>query len=168
MVKTAILLWNFDICLTFFIDCGYIHVPNGEFWGSTGRPHIEDLAMNIFFLWGPLSMSGELGMAEKWSILDQKWQNMPVLSTPQSGLGGSKMVSPCNCFWSFGTHFGQFKTRLIFVLQNISTKPGQNLKNRTLGALPPLLWLAEQKQPAPFQKSRRKELKEHVEDEKWL
>ena len=122
----------------------------------------------LVLLWGPPSMRGELGMAEKWSILDQKWQNMPVLSTPQSGLGGSKMVSPCNCFWSFGTHFGQFKTRLIFVLQNISTKPGQNLKNRTLGALPPLLWLAEQKQPAPFQKSRRKELKEHVEDEKWL
>ena len=118
----------------------------------------------LVLLWGPPSMRGELGMAEKWSILAV----LAVLSTPLSGLRGSKMVSPCNCFWSFGTHFGQFKTRLIFVLQNISTKPGQNLKNRTLGALPPLLWLVKQKQPAPFQKSRRKELKEHVEDEKWL
>ena len=72
MAETAIFSWNFDICLTFFIDCGQIRVPNGEFWGSTGRPNIDDLAMNLFLLWGPPSMSGELRMAEKWSILDQK------------------------------------------------------------------------------------------------
>ena len=53
MAKTAIFSWIFDICLTFIIDCGQIYVPNEEFWGSTGRPHIEDLAMNLYFTWGP-------------------------------------------------------------------------------------------------------------------
>ena len=40
--------WNFDLFLTFFIDCSHIHVSNGKFWGSISRPHIGDLMMNLF------------------------------------------------------------------------------------------------------------------------
>ena len=32
-------------------------------------------------------------MAQKWSILDQKWPNMAGLSTLQSGPKGTKMVN---------------------------------------------------------------------------
>ena len=38
--------WPF---LTFFIDCGYIHVPKGAFWGSTSSPH---MVMSLFFTSG--------------------------------------------------------------------------------------------------------------------
>ena len=50
--KTAIYSWNFNLFLTFFKDYGHVYVPNGEFWGSTGRPHIGDLVMNLFFNFG--------------------------------------------------------------------------------------------------------------------
>ena len=61
MAKTAILSWNSDLFLTFFIiRGGYFHIPNGVFWGSTSRPHIGDLVMNLFFLlWGPEFMTGD-------------------------------------------------------------------------------------------------------------
>ena len=45
--------------MTFFTDCGHIYVPNRMFWGSTGRPHIGDLVMSLFLLWGPLFMTGD-------------------------------------------------------------------------------------------------------------
>ena len=57
--KTAIFSCNFDLFLIFYIDCGHIYVPNGMFWGSTGRPHIGDLVMSLFLLWGPLFMTGD-------------------------------------------------------------------------------------------------------------
>jgi len=57
--KTAIFSWNFDLFLTFFIDCGHIYVPNGMFWGSTSRPHIGDVVMSLFLLWGPPFMTGD-------------------------------------------------------------------------------------------------------------
>ena len=49
-----------------------------------------------------------LGMAQKWSILDQKWPNMAGLSTFQSGPKGSKrdQNGQPKCFWSFGTLLG--------------------------------------------------------------
>ena len=44
-------------------------------------------------------------MAQKWSILDQKWQNMAALSTCQSGPKGCKrdQNGQPKCFWPFGT-----------------------------------------------------------------
>ena len=55
-----------------------------------------------------------LGMAQKWSILDQKWPNMAGLSTLQSGPKGSErdQNGQPKCFWSFGTHFGPIWTLL--------------------------------------------------------
>ena len=44
--------------MTFFIDYGHIYVPNGMFWGSTSRPHIGDLVMSLFLLWGAPFMTG--------------------------------------------------------------------------------------------------------------
>ena len=49
-----------------------------------------------------------LGMAQKWSILDQKWPNMAGLSTLQSGPKGPKRdqnVQP-KSFWTFQTLLG--------------------------------------------------------------
>ena len=48
MAKNGNFSWNFNLLLTFFIDYGHIYVPNGMFWGSTSRPHIEDLVMSLF------------------------------------------------------------------------------------------------------------------------
>ena len=55
-----------------------------------------------------------LEMAQKWSILDQKWPNMAGLSTLQSGPKGSErdQNGQPKCFWSFGTHFGPLWTLL--------------------------------------------------------
>ena len=44
--------------LTLFIYCGHIFVPNEVFGGSTSRPHIGDLVINFFLLWGPPFMTG--------------------------------------------------------------------------------------------------------------
>ena len=47
----------------------------------------------------------QLGMAQKWSILDQIWPNMAGLSTFQSGPKGPKknQNGQPKCFWPFGT-----------------------------------------------------------------
>ena len=49
-----------------------------------------------------------LGMAQKWSILDQKWPNMAGLSTLQSGPKGPKrdQNGQPKSFWTFGTLLG--------------------------------------------------------------
>ena len=52
MAKNGHFSWNFDLFLTFFIDCGYIYVPNGVKWGSTSSPHIGDMMMSLFFTLG--------------------------------------------------------------------------------------------------------------------
>jgi len=57
--KTAIFSWNFDLFLTFFMDCGHIYVPKGNIWGSTSRPHIGDMMMSLFSLWGRPFMTGD-------------------------------------------------------------------------------------------------------------
>ena len=56
MAKKRTFSWNFDLFLTFFIDCGHIYAPNGRFWGSTSRLHIWDLVMNLFFTFGSTSL----------------------------------------------------------------------------------------------------------------
>ena len=60
-----------------------------------------------------------LGIAQKWSILDEKWANMAGLSTFQSGSKGSKRVhnDQPKCFWPFGpiwTLLGNFKQKWFF------------------------------------------------------
>ena len=52
---TAIFCMEFWPILTFFIGCGHIFIPSGMFWVSTCRPHIGDLVMSLFLLWGPPS-----------------------------------------------------------------------------------------------------------------
>ena len=49
-----------------------------------------------------------LGMAQKWSILDQKGSNMAGLSTLQSGPKGSErdQNGQTKCFWPLGTLLG--------------------------------------------------------------
>ena len=43
--------WSFR-CL----DCGHIRVPNGYVWFFSSRPHMLDLVVNLFLLWGPPHM----------------------------------------------------------------------------------------------------------------
>ena len=52
MAKNSHFSWNFDLFLTFFIDCDHIYVPKGAIWGSTSRPHIGDMMMSLFFTLG--------------------------------------------------------------------------------------------------------------------
>ena len=58
MATKVIFSWTFDPFFTFFIDC-HVYVPNGMFWGSKSRPHIGDLMMSLFLLWGPSLMTGD-------------------------------------------------------------------------------------------------------------
>ena len=41
------------------MDCGHIYVPKGATWGSTNRPHIGDVVMNLFSPWGRPFMTGD-------------------------------------------------------------------------------------------------------------
>ena len=49
-----------------------------------------------------------LGMAQRWSILDRKWQNMAGLSMLQSGPKGPNrdQNGQSKSFWTFGTLLG--------------------------------------------------------------
>ena len=85
-----------------------------------------------------------LGMAQKWSILDQKWPNMAGLSTLQSGPKGPKrdQNGQPKSFWTFGTLLDNFKQELIFCseapLQNpILSIWGKNIKP----GVDPSMWL---------------------------
>ena len=105
MAKTAIFSWNFDLFLTFFIDCGHIYNPNGVIWGSTSRPHIGDLVMSLFLLWGPPFMTGD-------------GPNMAGLSTFQSGPKGSErdQNGQPKCFRPFRTLLGP--SGLFWTIEN--------------------------------------------------
>ena len=60
-----------------------------------------------------------LGMAQKWSILDQKWPNMAGLSTFQKERKETKMINlsvfdHLGPFWTHLDPFGPFKQKFIF------------------------------------------------------
>ena len=67
-----------------------------------------------------------LGMAQKWSILDQNWPNMAGLSTLQSGPKGPKrdQYGQPKSFWSFETPFGSIWTLLVEILKFMLDRDG--------------------------------------------
>ena len=92
--KTAIFSWNFDLFLTFFMDCGHIYVPNGKTWGSTSRPHIGDVVMSLFFTLG--STVHDWGWPKNgpfWTKNGQTWQACQRSKVVQRGPKGTKMVN---------------------------------------------------------------------------
>ena len=100
MATKAIFSWTFDPFFTFFIDC-HVYVPNGMFWGSKSRPHIGDLMMSLFLLWGPPLMTGD-GLK-----MFHFGPNMDGLSTFQIGSEGTKMAN-----LSVFDHLGPFWAHL--------------------------------------------------------
>ena len=87
------------------MDCSHIYVPNGMNWGPKAG-HTQETCWWAFFYSG-VDRSW-LRIAQKWSILDQKWPNKAGLSTCQSGPKGSKwdQNGQPKCFWPFGTLLG--------------------------------------------------------------
>ena len=95
MAKTAIFSWNFDLFLTFFMDCGYIYVPK--------------LMMSLFLLWGrpfitgdgpKMAKHGRLVNASVWSIWaqkGQKWSTYVFLT----------ILDPFGPIWTLLDHFKQ-------------------------------------------------------------
>ena len=75
-----------DLFFTFFIiSCGHFYVPNGVFWGSSSRPHIGDLVMNLFtpFMTGDGPKMGKHDRlvnvnVPKWSKCVQKGPKWPT------------------------------------------------------------------------------------------
>ena len=104
MAKTAILSWNFDLFLTFGLR-PYL-CSKAEDLGFHKQPTHRRRGDEPFFYSG-VDRSW-LGMAQKWSILDQKWPNMAGLSTLQSGPKGPKrdQNGQPKSFWTFGTLLG--------------------------------------------------------------
>ena len=121
MAKTAILHGFLTYFFTFFIDCGHIYVSNKVSWGSSSRPHMRNLVMKPFLLWGPpfltrdgtkmvqfgpkMAEHSRLFSVSKWSKREQRAQN------------GQRF-----CFWIIWEHFGPiwtldprpFQTKLFF------------------------------------------------------
>ena len=92
--KTAISSWNFDLFLTFFMDCGHIYFPKGHIWGSTSRPHIGDMMMSLFFTLG--STVHDWGWPKNgpfWTKKGQTWQACQHSKLVQRGPKGTKMVN---------------------------------------------------------------------------
>ena len=116
----AIFSWNFDLFLTFFMDCGHIYVPNRMKWGSTSSPHIGDVMMSLFFTLG--STVHDWGWPKNgpfWTKNGQTWQACQRSKVVQRGPKGTKMVnqSLLNMWDPFGpiwTLLDHFKQELIF------------------------------------------------------
>ena len=92
--KTAIFSWNFDLFLTFFIDCGHIYVPKRKTWGSTSSPHIGDVVMSLFFTLG--STLHDWGWPKNgpfWTKNGQTWQACQRSKVVQKGPKENKMVN---------------------------------------------------------------------------
>ena len=75
--------------------------------------------MKLFLLWVHRSW---LGMAQRWSILDQQWLDMAGLSTFQSGPKESKMVNITvstiwDHFWPIWTLLNNFRLKMIVLPQ---------------------------------------------------
>ena len=86
MAKNGHFSWNFDLFLTFFIDCDHIYVPNGKIWGSTSRPHIGDMMMSLFFTLG--STVHDWGWPKNgpfWTKKGQTWQACQHSKVVQKG-----------------------------------------------------------------------------------
>ena len=94
MAKNGNFSWNFDLFLTFFIDCDHIYVPKGDIWGSTSRPHIGDMMMSLFFTLG--SIVHDWGWSKNgpfWTKKGQTWQACQHSKVVQKGPKGTKMVN---------------------------------------------------------------------------
>ena len=110
--KTVIFSWNFDLSLTFLMDCGHIYVPNGMNWGSTSRPHVGDVVMTIFLRLGPPFMTGDgpkmihFGpkMAKYGSLVNTpKWSKRGPKGTKMVNLSVLDHLGP---FWDHLDHLG--------------------------------------------------------------
>ena len=94
MAKNCLFSWNFDLFLTFFIDCDHIYVPKGNIWGSTSRPHIRDMMMSLLFTLG--STVHDWGWSKNgpfWTKKGQTWQACQHSKVVQKGPKGTKMVN---------------------------------------------------------------------------
>ena len=105
--------------MEFGLSLIFIHVPKRMIWGFTSRPQIGDL-MSLFFYFGV--HRSLLGMAQKWSILDQKWQDCQCSKVAQKGNKGTKMVIPSvvddlGPFWALLDPFGPFQTKINLLPQ---------------------------------------------------
>ena len=98
--KTAIFSWNFDLFLTFFMDCGHIYVPKGAFCLSTlqsgpkgpkrvlkGLKWPTYVFLTIWDLFGPI-----------WALLDPFKQELIIcseapLQSPILSIWGKKIMS---------------------------------------------------------------------------
>ena len=106
MAKNGHFSWNFDLFLTFFIDCDHIYVPKGNIWGSTSRPHIGDMMMSLFFTLG--STVHDWGWPKNgpfWTKKGQTWQACQHSKAVQKGPKGTKMVN-LNVFDHLGPILG--------------------------------------------------------------
>ena len=129
MAKTAIFSWNFDLFLTFFMDCGHIYVPKRKTWGSTSSPHIGDVMMSLFFTLG--STVHDWGWPKNgpfWTKNGQTWQACQRSKVVQRGPKGTKMVNlslfeHLGPFWAHLDPFGPFQTRIDILLRSTSAKP---------------------------------------------
>ena len=103
------LLPIFDI----FIDCGHIFVPNGVFWGSTSRPHIEDLVMGHIFV---------------IIIISYFIESNPV--GPRGGLSGDDGLAPeCMGPWAYHTIHCQEHHKKTKIYRNTKYKTITKMKN---------------------------------------
>ena len=114
--KTAIFSWIFDLFLTCSMECGHIYVPNGVFWGSTGRPHIGDVVMSLFFA---LVSTSWLINGPFWTKTGQTWQACQRSKVVQKGPKQSTYVFLIiwDPFWAHLDPVGPFQTTNIFLPQ---------------------------------------------------
>ena len=110
MAKNGHFLWNFKPILDIFY-CGHIYVSNGRSWGTTSRPHLGDLVMNLFFTLGSTTPQFMPGDSPKMVHFG------PIM------VNYGRLFDIPNCFWQIWTvlcpsdTFGPFKTKIISLPQ---------------------------------------------------
>ena len=120
MAKNSNFEFEFWLFFSKNFHSGHIYVPNGRFWGFSSRPHIGNLVVNLFLLWGPSFMTWEgiiLTKNGQTSQVCQRWKRPKGFKMAQ--------ISPNTFFcWSFGTiltslePFELFQTKIDFFTQN--------------------------------------------------
>ena len=77
-----------------------------------------------------------LGMALKWSILDQKWQARQLSKVVQKGSKGTKMVLTIrDPFWAHLNPFKPSQTKMIFLPQMYNVGFGRGALEQTINFL---------------------------------
>ena len=117
MAKNGHFSWNFDLFLTFFMDCGHIYVPNGLIGFHKQPTHTRRGDEPFFTLGSTVHDWGWPKNSPFWTKNGQTWQACQHSKVVQKGSENGQTKCFCTIWDPFGpiwTLLDHFKQELIF------------------------------------------------------